>query len=103
MLREEELVWRKEISKNEWKEEGARMEWRREGREGGRAGGRDVSPQHTSESLTAREKDCRFAGGLLPSPLLTHAPQAPRLTNTIPRCAAKTTPSNDSITEFGVY
>ncbi|MPC81936.1 hypothetical protein E2C01_076577 [Portunus trituberculatus] len=31
----------------------------------------------------------------LPSPI-THAPQAPKLTNTIPRCAAKTTPSNDN-------
>lgn len=37
-----------------------------------------------------------FAGGLLPSSPLIHTPQAAGPTNTIPRCAAKTTLSNDN-------
>ena len=70
MLAEEGLVWRKEISKNEWKEEGERMGGREGRGKGGLVGGlaRCFTTAYTSVGQTAREKDCWFAGGLPPSP-----------------------------------
>lgn len=61
------------------------------------AGGRDVSPQHIHQRV--RPPARKTAGSRVacfPRPPLLHTPEAVGPANTIPRCAAKTTPSNDN-------